>query len=69
MGLPRTVTMHRGLRAWELIDIAWKASLVGVIAGLGAIAFRSMIALFHNLSFLGRWSLSYDANLHTPPSP
>ena len=28
-----------------------------------------MIAGFHNLLFLGQWSLDYDANIHTTPSP
>jgi CIC family chloride channel protein len=28
-----------------------------------------MIALFHNLFFLGHLSFEYDASLHTPPSP
>jgi CIC family chloride channel protein len=56
-------------RAVELVDVSWKACLVGLIAGLGAIAFRGLIALFHNLAFGGHLSLHYDANLHTPPSP
>jgi len=43
--------------------------LTGVIAGLGAIAFRGLIALFHNLFFLGTLSFQYDANVHTPESP
>jgi CIC family chloride channel protein len=43
--------------------------LVGIVAGLGAYVFRSLIALFHNLMFLGKLSISYDANLHTAPSP
>jgi CIC family chloride channel protein len=42
---------------------------VGLVAGLGAVVFRAMIAVFHNLLFLGRLSASYDANLHTPESP
>jgi hypothetical protein len=42
---------------------------VGVVAGLGAAVFRALIALFHNLLILGRVSLSYDANMHTPASP
>jgi CIC family chloride channel protein len=42
---------------------------VGLVAGLGAVIFRGMIAVFHNLLFLGRLSWSYDANTHTPPSP
>jgi chloride channel protein, CIC family len=43
--------------------------LVGVVAGLGAVAFRGLIALFHNLLFLGKLSVVYDANVHTPSSP
>jgi chloride channel protein, CIC family len=42
---------------------------IGVVAGVGAAVFRALIALFHNLLFLGTWSLRYDANVHTPPSP
>jgi CIC family chloride channel protein len=45
------------------------AVLIGVVAGLGAVVFRGLIALFHNLLFLGRLSLSYDANVHTPAGP
>jgi CIC family chloride channel protein len=45
------------------------AVLVGIVAGLGAVIFRGLIGLFHNLLFLGQWSLIYDANQHTPPSP
>jgi CIC family chloride channel protein len=48
----------------------WLAAIVvGIIAGLGAVAFRALIALVHNFFFLERFSLSYDANSHTPPSP
>lgn len=43
--------------------------LVGGVAGLGSVVFRGLIALFHNLLFLGKCSVAYDANLHTPPSP
>ncbi len=45
------------------------AVLVGIVAGLGAVIFRALIGLFHNLLFLGKWSTVYDANVHTPPSP
>jgi CIC family chloride channel protein len=43
--------------------------LIGIVAGLGAVAFRGLIAFFHNLLFLGQISFFYDANMHTPPSP
>jgi chloride channel protein, CIC family len=45
------------------------AIAVGVVAGLGAVVFRVMISGFHNLLFLGQFSFSYDANLHTPAAP
>lgn len=44
------------------------ALLVGGIAGLGAIAFRLLIALFHNLLFFGRWDFEYDTLLHASES-
>ena len=51
-------------------SIMWLLSLlVGIVAGLGAVAFRTLIGIFHNLLFLGRLSAVYDANLHTPASP
>jgi len=43
--------------------------LVGVISGMGAVVFRALISFFHNLLFLGKISLTYEANVHTPPSP
>ena len=50
--------------------VLWGLSiLVGVVAGLGAVAFRALIGFFHNLLFLGKLSITYDANTHTPPCP
>jgi CIC family chloride channel protein len=43
--------------------------LVGAVAGLGAVVFRGLIAFFHNLFFFGKFSMFYDANVHTPISP
>jgi CIC family chloride channel protein len=45
------------------------AVVVGLVAGLGAVLFRGLIAFFHNLLLLGQVSVTYDANVHTPPSP
>lgn len=45
------------------------AVFTGIIAGLGALLFRALIALVHNLAFLGKLSFVYDANQHTPASP
>jgi CIC family chloride channel protein len=50
-------------------SLATLAVLLGIVAGLGAFAFRALIAFFHNLLFLGQFSLQYDSNQHTPPSP
>ena len=45
------------------------ALAVGIVAGLGAVVLRDLIGLFHNLLFFGSFSVVYDANAHTPPSP
>ena len=37
--------------------------VVGVVAALAAVVFRGLIALFHNLLFLGHVSMVYDANV------
>ena len=43
--------------------------IVGLVTGVGAVLFRSLIGLLHNIAFLGRFEIAYDANLFTPPSP
>jgi CIC family chloride channel protein len=43
--------------------------MVGIIAGFGAVAFRGLIAFFHNVLFLGKLSFVYDANIHTAAGP
>lgn len=43
--------------------------LVGIVAGFAAILFRWMIAFFHNLFLLGKFSITYDSLKHTAPSP
>jgi CIC family chloride channel protein len=43
--------------------------LIGLVAGLGAVVYRGLIALFHNILFLATFSVSYDANVHTPAGP
>jgi CIC family chloride channel protein len=42
--------------------------LTGVIAGLGAVFFRALIALAHNALYYGRLSTVYDANVHAAAS-
>lgn len=47
------------------LRMALLAALVGIVAGLGAVVFRGLIALFHNLFFFGQFSFSYDTSQHT----
>jgi len=56
-------------RSLGILGFSILSVLIGVIAGLGAAIFRGLIAIFHNLLFSGRFSLSYNANMHTLPSP
>lgn len=48
------------------IYLACLALVVGLVAGFGAVVFRDMIGLVHNLAFMGKFSFQYDANFHTP---
>lgn len=63
--MKRQISMRKlGTPAISLLSV-----LVGIVAGLGAVVFRGLIAFVHNLVFAGRFSLAYNANVHTPPSP
>lgn len=42
---------------------------LGVVTGLGAVAFRDLIGLIHNLLFTGHALIRYDANIFTAPAP
>ncbi len=53
----------------SLFTFSMLSILVGLIAGFGAVFFRGLIGFFHNLFFLGTFSVFYDANQHTPPGP
>jgi len=60
-------TAPKPLSIWIM---ALLAVAVGLIGGFGAVIFRGMIAIVHNLLFLGTFSYQYDANIHTPtPAP
>lgn len=56
-------------RSLNLFLFSIVAVMVGAVTGFGANLFRGLIAVIHNLFFLGRLSGVYDANLHTPASP
>jgi chloride channel protein, CIC family len=52
-----------------LVRLSLLAVVVGLVTGLGAVAFRDLIGLIHNVTFLGIFSFDYDASVFTPPSP
>jgi chloride channel protein, CIC family len=52
-----------------LARLSLLAIVVGVITGFGAVIFRALIGLIHNVAFLGSFSFDYDASVFTPPSP
>ena len=51
------------------LGLALVSVVVGGVAGLGAVVFRDLIGAFHNVLFLGKWTLAYDANVHTEAGP
>jgi CIC family chloride channel protein len=56
-------------RSIGLLTLSLLGVLMGVGTGLGAVAFRALIAVIHNWMFLGKFSFVYDANQFTAPSP
>jgi CIC family chloride channel protein len=51
-----------------LLRLSLLAIVVGVITGFGAVIFRALIGVFHNIAFLGSFSFAYDSSVFTPPS-
>lgn len=45
------------------------AVLVGLVAGIGAVAFRMMIGFVHNLLFYGKFNVHYNANVFNHGNP
>lgn len=52
-----------------LVRLSLFAIIVGLITGFGAVLFRALIGLIHNIAFLGTFAIDYDASIFTPPSP
>src|SRR6185312_16247612 len=52
-----------------LVRLSLLAIVVGVVTGFGAVVFRDLIGLVHNVTFLGVFSFDHEANVFTPPSP
>jgi chloride channel protein, CIC family len=56
-------------RQLPLAQISVLALGLGVVTGIGAVLFRELIGLIHNLFFTGHALLHYDANVFTAPAP
>ncbi len=56
-------------RRLPLTQLSLLALGLGVITGLGAVLFRDLIGLVHNLLFAGQAIVHYDANTFTAPAP
>ena len=52
-----------------LVRLSLITIVVGLITGFGAVLFRALIGLVHNIAFLGALAVNYDASVFTPPSP
>lgn len=55
--------------AINLWAICGLAIVVGIVTGGGAVFFRALIGLVHNILFLGQFAFAYDASSFTPASP
>ncbi len=62
------MTEQQSRRQVNLIYLSLLAVLIGIVTGYGAVGFRSLIGLIHNISFNGVISFYYDANKFTAPS-
>src|SRR3984957_14932486 len=52
-----------------LVNLSLMALVVGIVTGAGAVFFRALIGLIHNIAFFGRFETFYDASVFTQPSP
>ena len=66
---PAVETTDDDIRRISLVSLSILALAVGIVTGFGAVVFRDLIGLIHNLLFLGQFVVRYDANLFTPRSP
>jgi CIC family chloride channel protein len=68
-GTPAAERREREIRPLNLAALSALAFGVGIVTGLGAVVFRALIGLIHNLLFLGAAVAEYNANVFTPLSP
>jgi CIC family chloride channel protein len=58
----------RDERKVSLLTLCGLALFIGVMTGLGAVAFRALIGFVHNAFYNGKLSFVYDANIAEAPS-
>ena len=58
-----------GERAMGLFPLSLLAVGVGIVTGIGAVAFRALIGLIHNAAYFGQLTVAFDANSLESPSP
>src|SRR5271155_4504131 len=58
-----------GSRQLPLSVLSLLALALGIVTGLGAVLFRDLIGLIHNLLFTGHAVVRYDANVFTGAAP
>jgi CIC family chloride channel protein len=63
------VTDGQESRPLPLPQLSLLALGLGVVTGFGAVLFRDLIGLIHNLLFAGHPIMHYDANVFTAPAP
>jgi len=56
-------------RQLPLAQLSLLALGLGIVTGIGAVLFRDLIGLIHNLFFTGHALIHYDANVFTAPAP
>jgi chloride channel protein, CIC family len=55
-------------RTLGLLALSLLAVLVGVVTGFGAVLFRELVGVIHNILYYGHLSAAYDANVYEQPS-
>jgi CIC family chloride channel protein len=65
----RDASSAQAPRRLALIWLSLLALVVGIVTGFGAIGFRELIGLAHNIAFSGKFSFAYDANVFTGAAP
>ncbi|HEX4260449.1 MAG TPA: chloride channel protein [Acetobacteraceae bacterium] len=57
------------MRPIRLLPLSLISLVVGLITGIGAVVFRGLIGLVHNIFFLGHATFAYNSSVFTPFNP